>query len=434
MNNRLLNGNNIELLKTLDDNSVDSIVTDPPYGISFMNNKWDYEVPTINFWKGVYRVLKPGGHILSFSSARTYHRMVINIEDAGFEIRDQIMWLYGSGFPKSNNIGKSVDKKLGNKREVIGQDINILTKQSADFKNGKRKIVDSFNQGNPTRNNGFKTLSADVTKGNSEFEGYGTALKPAHEPICMARKPLAEKTVAENCLKWGTGGINIDESRVGYFGEKDKSEFDRGRNNQRDASKYYDGEWSGLKPMKWENEHTGRFPANLIHDGSDEVVNKFPITKSGYNKSSYKNTRNDDGIINKTFESNDGGYGDVESASRFFYCPKAGPSERKFDSDNKNTHPTVKPIKLMRYLVRLVTPKNGVVLDPFMGSGTTGVACKADGFDFIGMEMNDDYFNIANKRVNTDYDFSSDDIKIKLDNPIKQNIVKSVAYNNDKYF
>lgn len=428
MNNRLLNGNNIELLKTLDDNSVDSIVTDPPYGISFMGNKWDYDVPTINFWKEVYRVLKPGGHILSFSSSRTYHRMVINIEDAGFEIRDQILWIYGSGFPKSNNIGKAVDKVLGNEREVVG----VKHPQYKDGVPGGKGFHNSLG-----REGGDRLEPEMETKGQSEWEGWGTALKPAHEPICMARKPLAEKSITENVLKYKTGAININDCRVEFINEDDYNEAtiknqhaDFGTKPMTNNVVY--GDYSMVEPKNY--KPTGRYPANIIHDGSDEVVNEFPITKSGYNKSSYKNTRNDDGIINKTFESNGGDYGDVGSASRFFYCPKAGPSERKFDSDNKNTHPTVKPIKLMRYLVRLVTPKNGVVLDPFMGSGTTGVACKADGFDFIGMEMNDDYFDIANKRMNTDYDFSSDDIKIKLDNPIKQNIVKSVTYNNDKYF
>lgn len=428
MNNRLLNGNNIELLKTLDNDSVDSIVTDPPYGISFMGNKWDYDVPTIDFWKEVYRVLKPGGHILSFSSSRTYHRMVINIEDAGFEIRDQILWIYGSGFPKSNNIGKAVDKVLGNEREVVG----VKHPQYKDGVPGGKGFHNSLG-----REGGDRLEPEMETKGQSEWEGWGTALKPAHEPICMARKPLAEKSITENVLKYKTGAININDCRVEFINEDDYNEAtiknqhaDFGTKPMTNNVVY--GDYSMVEPKNY--KPTGRYPANIIHDGSDEVVNEFPITKSGYNKSSYKNTRNDDGIINKTFESNDGGYGDVGSASRFFYCPKAGPSERKFDSDNKNTHPTVKPIKLMRYLVRLVTPKNGVVLDPFMGSGTTGVACKADGFDFIGMEMNDDYFDIANKRMNTDYDFSSDDIKIKLDNPIKQNIVKSVTYNNDKYF
>ena len=174
MENKLLKGNNIELLKSLEDNSVDSIVTDPPYGLSFMNKKWDYDVPSVEFWKEVYRVLKPGGHILSFGGTRTYHRMVVNIEDAGFEIRDQIMWLYGSGFPKSYNIGKAVDKKLGNDSEVYGS--------------GKEKI--------------------EITKGQSEWEGYGTALKPSNEPIALARKPF-KGTVVDNVIEWGTGGINI---------------------------------------------------------------------------------------------------------------------------------------------------------------------------------------------------------------------------------
>ena len=169
MENKLLKGNNIELLKSLEDNSVDSIVTDPPYGLSFMNKKWDYDVPSVEFWKEVYRVLKPGGHILSFGGTRTYHRMVVNIEDAGFEIRDQIMWLYGSGFPKSHNIGKAYDKKI------------------------------------------------EITKGQSEWEGWGTGMKPANEPIVLARKPF-KGTVVDNVIEWGTGGINIDGCRVGVTG------------------------------------------------------------------------------------------------------------------------------------------------------------------------------------------------------------------------
>ena len=181
-NVKLMLGNNIDKLKELPDNFVDSIVTDPPYGISFMNKKWDYDVPSVEFWKEVYRVLKPGGHILSFGGTRTYHRMVVNIEDAGFEIRDQIMWVYGSGFPKSLNIGKEVDKKLGNEREVIGIEKGA----------GSNKFTDGINGLKPEYEN---------TKGNSQYEGWGTGLKPANEPICLARKPIEEKTITENVLK-----------------------------------------------------------------------------------------------------------------------------------------------------------------------------------------------------------------------------------------
>ena len=213
---KLMLGDNIESLKKLPDNSIDSVVTDPPYGLSapknsgktskggFMNKKWDYDVPSVDFWKEVYRVLKPGGHILSFGGTRTYHRMVVNIEDAGFEIRDQIMWLYGSGFPKSLNIGKAVDKIQGNEREVVG----VL--ENYQNKNGENAIFLTEKVIKENRDR----IDIPITKGQSEWEGWGTALKPANEPICLARKPLSEGTVAENVLKWGTGGINIDGCRV----------------------------------------------------------------------------------------------------------------------------------------------------------------------------------------------------------------------------
>jgi site-specific DNA-methyltransferase (adenine-specific) len=211
-------GDNIKSLQKLPDNSIDSIVTDPPYGLSFMGKKWDYDVPSVEFWKEVYRVLKPGGHVLSFGGTRTYHRMVVNIEDAGFEIRDQIMWLYGSGFPKSHNIGKAVDKIQGNDREVVGEmkgagSTGTTYISGQDHHDGLDKGV-------------FKS-SYIGTKGQSPYEGWGTALKPANEPICVARKPLSEKSVAENVLKWGTGGINIDGCRVEYKSDDDISGWNK---------------------------------------------------------------------------------------------------------------------------------------------------------------------------------------------------------------
>ena len=193
MKTKLMLGDNILSLKKLPDNSVDSVVTDPPYGLSFMGKKWDYDVPSVQLWKEVYRVLKPGGHLLSFGGTRTYHRMVVNIEDAGFEIRDQIMWLYGSGFPKSHNIGKAVDKLQGNDREVDEEKTELYKRDSEYVFSGDDETRKEYK----------------ITKGTSEWEGWGTALKPANEPICVARKPLSEKSVAENVLRWGTGGINV---------------------------------------------------------------------------------------------------------------------------------------------------------------------------------------------------------------------------------
>jgi DNA modification methylase len=304
----IFNGNNMDSLKCLPDNSVDSIVTDPPYGLSFLGKKWDHDVPSVDFWKEIFRVLKPGGYVLSFGGTRTYHRMVVNIEDAGFEIRDQIMWIYGQGFPKSHDLGKAVDKIQGNNRIDLG----VSPNSRKSVKKNDTIYLDKKN--------------IRLTKGCSEFEGWGTALKPANEPICVARKPLSEKTVALNALKHGTGGLNIESSKIG--------------------DEYSDK----------------RFPSNVI---IDEVAGE-----------------------------------EIGDPRKFFYCPKVSKNERNFgDDENRNIHPTVKPVDLMRYLIKLVTPKNGLVLDPFMGSGSTGVGALIEGFQFIGMEMDNGYFEIAKKRI-----------------------------------
>ena len=312
----LLKGNCLETLKTLDTVSVDSIVTDPPYELGYMGKSWDNSGIAYNqdLWAECLRVLKPGGHLLAFSGSRTYHRMVVAIEDSGFEIRDQIMWLYGSGFPKSHNL-------------------------------------------------------------KDEWEGWGTALKPAHEPIVVARKPL-EGTVANNVLTYGTGALNIDGSRIGVGTGKTKT------------VQYPDIRGNNFNNANGTVEYTvtdqGRWPANVIHDGSDEVLAGFP-----------------------------------NEAGRFFYCARASKSERnagleglpeRRESDRerddgvggdnpRNFHPTVKPLALMRYLIKLVTPPNGIVLDPFLGSGTTAVAATLGGFEWIGCEMTEDYFPIIEARV-----------------------------------
>lgn len=329
----ILQGDCLKKMKGLDDNTVDSIVTDPPYGIKFMAKKWDHNVPNVEIWQEALRVLKPGGHLLCACGTRTQHRMVVNIEDAGFEIRDVVTWMYGSGFPKSLNIGKAVDKLQGNDREVVGVDERF---------NEPSGIV---NIGQGER----KKILRKITKGNSEWEGWGTALKPACEFFTLARKPLSEKTVAENVLKWGTGGINIDDCRVGSDTIKTNGKGTHKNRTHCAKSKDYIGE-----------THIGRFPANLIHDGSQEVLDLFP-----------------------------------DKNSRFFYCPKASKKDRGAD----NKHPTVKPTALMRYLCRLITPPNGVVLDPYMGSGSTGKAAIKEGFGFIGIEIDEDYHEIAKARI-----------------------------------
>jgi len=331
----LLNGDCLEQMKTLPDNSVDSIVTDPPYGISFMAKKWDYDVPKVEVWKEAMRVLKHGGHALIACGTRTQHRMVVNIEDAGFEIRDVVSWIYGSGFPKSLNIHKK-DERCP--------------------------------------------------------EGWGTALKPACEFFTLARKPLSEKTVAQNVLKWGTGGINIDGCRV-----EGKPRTTHKDGNFRTTSKDNRGGLNSYEfsvPLGEYPSATGRFPANLIHDGSQEVLELFPETKpSRIGKP--RGTKKKGLFANSKFNKVGQEHNDSGSAARFFYCPKAN----KKDRDEGNNHPTVKPTALMQYLCRLITPTGGVILDPYMGSGSTGKAAVKEGFSFVGCELDEDYYKIAKARI-----------------------------------
>ena len=409
MQTQLVNSDCIKHLKTLDDNIFDSCVTDPPYHLTsivkrfttstepkgplykrlstgFMGQTWDGGdiAFTTEMWKEVYRTLKPGGYLLSFSASRNYHRMAVAIEDSGFEIRDQIMWIYGSGFPKSYNIGKGVDKKLGNEREVVGKG-----KAGAAFHYG---AVGDGGFGNTFDGNGTASSEWETTQGKSEWEGWGTALKPAHEPIVMARKSI-EGSIVDNVLKHGTGGINIDECRISYG--------------------------------------DGRFPANVMHDGSEEVVSGFPNTGQGdgnpYSYAGKEYNNKDTSMFNGDKPQAPSNYNDIGSAARYFYCPKTSKSERnqglfEFEdkqyshdgrkksienpyqrnkSISKNSHPTVKPVELMKYLCRLVTPKGGTVLDPFMGSGSTGMAAKDEGFDFIGIEREKEYFEISEQRIKT---------------------------------
>lgn len=416
MINKVLHGDCLEKLKDLADNSVDAVVTDPPYRLSFMGKKWDYDVPSEDIWRECLRVLKPGGYLLAFAGTRTQHRMAVRIEDAGFEIRDMIAWVYGSGFPKSLNIGKAIDELQGNEREV----------------NGIGTVGKGFNKvkgfGVNTTKGGEATTEWETTKGNSEHEGWGTALKPALEPITVARKPLSEKTVALNVLKWGTGGIDIDGSRVEVNPEID----DMLRTV--DRSKRESETWEKGSGFKNENNSltgvpaNGRFPANFIHDGSDEVVAMFPNTKSGATKKQIESYDGDSVTGFLRGESNPlNQHGDSGSASRFFYCAKASKSERnagcedmtetrhadrntddgvggdnprnRSNTSKKNFHPTVKPIALMEYLVKLVSKENAIILDPFGGSGSTAVACKNTNRNYILIEREEDYIPIINARI-----------------------------------
>lgn len=368
-----------DVLPSFPENKFHAVIADPPYGINFMGKKWDYDVPKVEFWEAVYRTLKPGGFLLSFAGTRTHHRIAINIEDAGFEIRDMISWVYGSGFPKSLNVGNSVEE-----------------------------------------------LDPD----NNDWDGWGTALKPAFEPIVVARKPLSEDTVAENVLLHGTGGINIDDCRIDLQGEKRPTGSAKifFKNNEFTKDKIYG--------KAKETHISGRFPANFIHDGSEEVVSLFPKKAGAYAPVKKGHNGKSKGIYGDFNSHGDDGetyYSDFGSAARFFYCAKATPEDRdegltgfpviKSGMSNgaisqgdgygenqsiglnrivsrRNNHPTVKPVNLMRYLARLVTPPGGTILDPCMGSGSTGKAGVLEGFCFVGIDQEIENVNIAHARIN----------------------------------
>ena len=370
-------GDCLDRLKELPDNSVDAVVTDPPYGISFMAKKWDYDVPSVEVWTEAMRVLKPGGHALIACGTRTQHRMVVNIEDAGFEIRDVVSWIYGSGFPKSLNVSKAIDKAAGVEREVVGEGRWNSVKGSND------------NQSDCLIRPGGKYMeTAPATESAKQWDGWGTALKPSQEFFTLCRKPLGEKTVAANVLKWGTGGINVDGCRVEGDIGKDRA---LGKPRRDDNTKFGKANTT-INPQS----PLGRFPANLIHDGSQEVLELFPETKSGKGGQPQSNSRSGNSGLSGL---EDGGikvgHNDQGSAARFFYCPKAS----KKDREEGNTHPTVKPTALMSYLCRLITPPGGVILDPYMGSGSTGKAARLEGFQFVGIEREPEYMAIAEARI-----------------------------------
>lgn len=420
-NYKLYHGSMLDMLEVIDKNSVDCIVTDPPYELNFMGKGWDNAGVSFNkeTWKKCFDVLKDGGYLLAFGGSRTYHRIACAIEDAGFEIRDCIMWLYGSGFPKSMNIGLAIDKKTGVESKVVG----IKEHCKKDFKENNLYAQDEANKNN-TKCFGYGTEI--VREAQNEWQGWGTCLKPAYEPIIIARKPF-KGSLVDNVIKNGIGGLNIDECRVGTGTGKEKPLYEP--NNKNNVyNKNFGGE-------KYENTN-GRFPANIIHDGSDEVCEGFPNTKSGKIAKEYKqNTRFN--IAKKGKGGNldfSNCYGDSGSVARYFYCAKASKKDRdegldtfedkKFFSTlntkngsgerldgaqtpvRKNIHPTVKPTELMQYLVRLIAPKNATILDPFMGSGSTGKAVMYENkerdknYKFIGIELTEEYLPIAEARIN----------------------------------
>lgn len=404
-------GSCLDVLPTLADNSVDSIVTDPPYELGFMGKKWDSSGIAFNsdVWAECLRVLKPGGHLLAFGGSRTWHRIAVAIEDAGFEVRDSIAWLYGSGFPKSLDIEKAINKSAG-----------------VEYEAKPASGVGFMNASDDGYNTTLNQLSqvGESTPEAKRWAGWGTALKPAFEPIVVARKPLIG-TVAANVLEYGTGGLNIDGSRIGANGGTRKGEVARGSATQNVYG-------SGLNGGTVIPLNAGRWPANVI---LDEYTAALLDEQSGVSKSGKPGVRTSDGFNANAYGSgmgiktgqDNGEYGDKGGASRFFYVAKASkrdrnegleelPEQRHADrkkSDGvggnnprnrtnvpkSNFHPTVKPTTLMRYLVKLVTPPEGIVLDPFTGSGSTGKAAILEGFQFIGIELTEDYLPIIEGRL-----------------------------------
>ena len=414
---RLLLGDCLERLADLPDESIDACVTDPPYGIGFMGRAWDHAVPSVEVWREVFRVLKPGAHLLAFFGTRTYHRGAVAIEDAGFEIRDQIGWAFGSGFPKSHDVSKAIDKAAGAEREVVGQRV-----YADGHVQNSTKLSPPIGTFERTQDERLET--APATPEAQQWAGWGTALKPAWEPIAVARKPLIG-TVAGNVLEHGTGALNVDGCRVGAWD---------GASTARKPALVNDtaaGFGQGLA-MGGNGSDIGRWPANLIHDGSPDVLRLFPVTgparaadvsderraeffRAGALASGVVSGRRDPA----NSHSDPGG-----SAARFFYCAKADASDREaglshmaertlnrvnaggLENDpkwapiqRKNHHPTVKPTDLMRYLCRLITPPGGTVLDPFMGSGSTGRGAMLEGFGFVGIDIDPEYLEIARARI-----------------------------------
>ena len=452
MTYQLHHGDCLEVLRSMPDCSVDSIVTDPPYGLSFMGKKWDYDVPSVEVWAECLRVLKHGGHLLAFAGTRTQHRMAVRIEDAGFEIRDMIAWVYGSGFPKSLDVSKAIDKmdaaeeqqarryrftewvrstgmtarqidditstKMGSHytthptqpaimtrehleacRHLLGevpawveQEADIRSVESKNF--AEREVVgkhktDMGGLGGERLGQAGGNITAPSTYAAKQWQGWGTALKPALEPITVARKPLVG-TVAENVLQYGTGAINVDGGRIGRAND-DVSGWSQSGSKASENRAMSGGNYARTaKP-----DASGRWPANFIHDGSEEVVELFPQSNGGAfpKKSNVPTGRHYEGgwgAVNNGSRTEMG----EGSAARFFYCAKASKADR-----GENHHPTVKPTDLMRYLCRLVTPPNGIVLDPFNGSGSTGCAAVLEGFQYIGIEREAEYIAISEKRI-----------------------------------
>lgn len=455
---RLVRGDALSVLSTLPSDSVDSIVTDPPYGLSkepdiatvlkhwldgddyahrgggFMGKSWDSFVPGPSVWKECLRVLKPGGHLLCFAGTRTVDLMGISIRLGGFEIRDEIVWLYGTGFPKSLNVSKAIDKAAGVEREVVGSKLHLPGYYLSGHDGGEA-FGHGLSSSTPETRLSSSQITAPATPEAEQWEGWGTALKPAHEPIIVARKPI-QGTVANNVLAHGTGALNIDATRIGYQDDADKgSATPQGKVTAKSGA-LAGGTQNENERAEFERpEQKGRFPANVMLSHSPECeqvgTKKIKGVTGGFREGSTgtmgaregrygaavgeaTRDRTAAGTVdadgNETVEAWTCTEGcavamlDAQSgASRFFYTTKASKSERNkgLPEGTVNRHPTIKPVALMAYLVRLVTPPGGTVLDPYVGSGTTMVAATTEGFDGIGIDRDDDreYLDVAAARI-----------------------------------
>lgn len=432
-NYKLYKDDNRNVLPALPENSIDTIITDPPYGINFMGRGWDRGVPGIEFWEQALRVAKPGAYMLVFGGTRTFHRMACYIEDAGWEIRDTIMWVYGSGRPAGMNVSKAIDKARGAEREVVGINEDYLKRKPNGMMTAGAHAY-GFSQIQYETDARITVPATDLAQ---EFDDYHTCIKPAWEPVVVAMKPL-DGNYVENSERWGIAGFNVGECRV----ERDWN----GWTQKKSATSMFKSE---DRPWKHEIEdgetvsggQNGSFPCNLVHDGSDEVLSLFPHTKSGSVKGKFvsDHSANVYGAFANNVINPETVYADEGSAARFFYAAKASPSERdlhcqhlywrrdKLSSSGYtritkdeydalperermigNIHPTVKPLALVQWLVRLTKPPHGgVVLDQFMGSARTAMACAREMRDFIGVEMDDDYFAIAEAVTEAEYQIAN---------------------------
>jgi site-specific DNA-methyltransferase (adenine-specific) len=387
MKYQIIQGDNRKTLKTIPDNSIDAIVTDPPYGIDFLGKAWDANTGALETYQECLRVLKPGGHILAFSAARTYHHLAITLEQAGFEIRDQIMWIYSSGFPKSQDIGKSIQRSLGVKETKASKGMNAYAE--VKDKKGREKWM---NPGNLTTED-YPEKKDTVVCTDPEAQawaGWGTQLKPAHEPIALARKPI-KLSIAKNAQKYGTGALNIDATRIPYEDIKSMP----GSNNVGNGGNTF-GNYNPEKTHKdsnddngqgWDPNQQGRFPSNVLGE----------ILQADYQKYFYcpKVSRKERhiGFDTTNIPTDSSGYQGNSNGGNYLQ------KKQNITTEKGNNHPTVKPIELMKYLIKLITPPGGTVLDPFNGSGSTGCAAVELGHNYIGCELDPAYVDIANRRI-----------------------------------